>query len=128
MSLVNARVVATADGVALEGNGGWQCELSQANARKALSTTGDSVILGARHIQILLHKQDKEAAIPSRVYTVEPTGDVTYVHLFLGNAIIIASVPPDVRLRPDETVWIEFDQDRLHLFDGETEQALQSAA
>ena len=84
-------------------------------------------ILGARHSTILLHLQNEPGAIQSRVYTVEPTGDVTYVHLFLGNSIIIASVAPDVRLRPDETVWIEFDQDRLHLFDGATERALQAA-
>ena len=70
---------------------------------------------------------NEPGAIQSRVYTVEPTGDVTYVHLFLGNSIIIASVAPNVRLRPDETVWIEFDQDRLHLFDGATERALQAA-
>ena len=29
--------------------------------------------------------------------------------------------------KPDEAVWIEFDQDRLHLFDGVTERALQAA-
>jgi multiple sugar transport system ATP-binding protein len=128
MSLVNAKALATHDGVLLQGDGGWQLELSPANARKVLSATGDSLILGARHSAIVLHKQENKAAIPSRVYTVEPTGDVTYVHLFLGNSIIIASVQPDVRLRPDETVWIEFDQDRLHLFDGATERALQLAA
>jgi multiple sugar transport system ATP-binding protein len=127
MSLVNAKVVVTPAGAALEGDGGWRWGLSQANSRKALSATGNSVILGARHSTILLHPQSEPSAIPSRIYTVEPTGDVTYVHLFLGNSIIIASVPPDVRLRPDEMVWIEFDQDRLHLFDGATERALQAA-
>ena len=50
------------------------------------------------------------------------------MHLVLGNPIIIAGVPPGVRPRPDESVWIEFDQDRLHLFDGKTDQALQVAA
>ena len=127
MSLVNAKVVATPAGAALEGDSGWRWELSQANSRKALSARGNSVILGARHSTILLHPQKEPGGIPSRVYTVEPTGDITYVHLFLGNSIIIASVPPDVRLRPDEAVWIEFDQDRLHLFDGATERALQAA-
>jgi multiple sugar transport system ATP-binding protein len=127
MSLVNAKVVVTPAGAALEGDGGWRWGLSQANSRKALSATGNSVILGARHSTILLHPQSEPGAIPSRIYTVEPTGDVTYVHLFLGNSIIIASVPPDVRLRPDEMVWIEFDQDRLHLFDEATERALQAA-
>ena len=125
MSLVNAKVRRDPGGAALEGAGGWRCELSPANARKALAATRDSVILGARHSTILLHTQETPGAIPSRVYTVEPTGDITYVHVFLGESIIIVSVPPDVRLRPDETVWIEFDQDRLHLFDAATEQALQ---
>ena len=45
-------------------------------------------------------------------------GDITYVHLFLVSSIIVASVRPEVRLRPNEAVWIKFDQDRCHLFDG----------
>ena len=72
----------------------------------------NSVIMGARHSTILLHATDKPGAISSRVYTVEPTGDITYVHVFLGESIIVVSVPPDVRLQADEPVWIEFDQDK----------------
>ena len=124
MSLVSAKVFATPDGAALEGEGGWRCDLSPLNARKALSASDGSVILGARHSTILLHTGAVPGAIPSRVYTVEPTGDITFVHVFLGKAIIIVSVPPDVHLQADEKVWIEFDQDRIHLFDGVTEQAL----
>ena len=76
----------------------------------------------------LLHPRKEPGAIPSRVYTVEPAGDVTYVLLFLGTlSIIIASVPPDVRLRADAAVWTELDQDRLHLFDGARKRALQAA-
>jgi multiple sugar transport system ATP-binding protein len=127
MSLVSAKVLTVAGGAALEGAGGWRCELSPPNARKALSASTDSVIMGARHSTILLHATDKPGAISSRVYTVEPTGDITYVHVFLGESIIVVSVPPDVRLQADEPVWIEFDQTRLHLFDGVTQQALQAA-
>ena len=32
-----------------------------------------------------------------------------------------------MQLKPDEPVWIEFDQDRMHLFDGETQMALKAA-
>jgi multiple sugar transport system ATP-binding protein len=39
MSLVNVKVVATPDGAALQGDGGWRWQLSQAKAR-ALSATG----------------------------------------------------------------------------------------
>jgi multiple sugar transport system ATP-binding protein len=33
-------------------------------------------------------------------------------------------VEPSFPLAPDEPVWIEFDQSRIHLFDGVTQQAL----
>ena len=31
---------------------------------------------------------------------------------------IVVSVEPDVKLAPDDRVWLEFDQDKVHLFDG----------
>ena len=56
--------------------------------------------------------------------TVEPTGDITYAHIDLGSAMIVASVTPDVHLSPDQPVWLAFDQAKLHLFDAKTGQAL----
>ena len=41
-------------------------------------------------------------------------------------AIVNISVPPTVAVAPDEQVWLEFDQERMHLFDGETEMALKA--
>ena len=58
--------------------------------------------------------------------SVEPTGDVTFVQAFLSGAVVNISVPPTVAVAPDEQVWLEFDQDRMHLFDGETEMALKA--
>src|SRR5690349_21421289 len=58
MSLVKAKVVSTPGGAALEGEGGWRWELSQGNARKALSATRNSVIVGARHSTILLNTRN----------------------------------------------------------------------
>jgi multiple sugar transport system ATP-binding protein len=123
MNLMTAKVV----GGALEGPGGWRCELSPENARKALLAREGRVVLGARHSTIALHTEAAPGTIPSRVYTVEPTGDVTYVHAILGEASIIASVPPGTRLKADVPVWIGFDQEKLHLFDGVTQQALYAA-
>ena len=37
---------------------------------------------------------------------------------------MVVSLDPNVEIRPDERVWVAFDQERIHLFDGETEQAL----
>jgi multiple sugar transport system ATP-binding protein len=124
MSLVPARVFATPEGAVLEGEGGWRCELSPMNARKALGSAEGTVVLGARHSTIDLYREAVEGGIESRVYTVEPTGDITYVHAFLGDSTIVISVPPHVRLQPDETVWLTFDQEKLHIFDATTQMAL----
>lgn len=123
MSLVPLRRLVEGDAVALAGDG-WQMPLSAANARKALSAKSDKVILGARHSTIALHDGPREGAVPGRVYTVEPTGDVTFVQVHVDGAIVIASLAPDVPVRSDTNVWLGFDQSRMHLFDGETQMAL----
>ena len=85
------------------------------------------MVLGARHSTIKLHKAAAAGTIPAKAYTVEPTGDVTFVQAFLSGAIVNISVPPSVPVAPDEQIWLEFDQERMHLFDGETEMALNAA-
>ena len=84
------------------------------------------VVLGARHSTIKLHKSAVPGAIPAKAYTVEPTGDVTFVQAFLSGAIVNISVSPNIAVAPDEQIWLEFDQERMHLFDGETEMALKA--
>jgi multiple sugar transport system ATP-binding protein len=84
------------------------------------------IVLGGRHSTIRLHKEQVDASIPAKVYTVEPTGDVTFAQMHLSGAIVNVSLPPTFDVRPDEAVWLEFDQNRMHLFDGETELALQN--
>jgi multiple sugar transport system ATP-binding protein len=108
----------------LESADGWRVVLSPENARKAMRAIGREIVLGSRHSTIALHQQEQPGAVPGRVYTVEPTGDITFVHVFLGSATVIVSVPPHVRIAADDTVWLDFDQDKLHLFDGKTQLAL----
>ena len=84
-------------------------------------------MLGARHSTIKLHKSAVPGAIPAKAYTVEPTGDVTFVQALLSGAIVDISVSPNIAVKPDEQIWLEFDQERMHLFDGETEMALEAA-
>ena len=127
MSLVPARVVGEGTGASLEGPEGWRVALSDANARKAQAATDGSIVLGARHSTIRLHREAAPEAVAGRVYTVEPTGDITYVHVHLGSAPLVVSVTPDVKLGIDQPVWLEFDQHKLHLFDGRTGHALPAA-
>jgi len=126
MSLIPVTVEESGGTVSLKSEEGWSLPLSPANARKAQSATSRKVVLGARHSTIILHTEATKGAIPGKVYTVEPTGDITFVQVFLGESILIVSLDPSVDIEPDQQVWLEFDQDKMHLFDGETEMALKA--
>jgi len=126
MSLIPLEVEAAGGKVALRSGEGWRMPLSDANARKALAAKSRKVVLGARHSTIRLHAAAAPGAIPGKVYTVEPTGDITFVQVHLGGAILIVSLDPSIEVEPDQPVWLEFDQERMHIFDGETEKALKA--
>jgi multiple sugar transport system ATP-binding protein len=122
MNLVNARLAE--DGTMLEGVEGWRLPLSPANARRALAASGRELIFGVRHSAIGLHGEPGDGRLPALVYTVEPTGDITFVHAKVGESTLVVSTGPERRLQPDERVWLEIDQARLHLFDAGTGRAL----
>ena len=126
MSLVPLEASTANGNTVLTSAEGWRLELSPENARKVAKASSRKVVLGARHSTIKLHKNAARGCVPAKAYTVEPTGDVTFVQAFLSGAIVNISVPPAVSVAPDEQIWLEFDQERIHLFDGETEMALKA--
>ena len=126
MSLVSLEIAERDGDVVIASPEGWELKLSPDNAAKARKATTSKIVLGARHSTIRLHQEPAPNAVPSKVYTVEPTGDITFAQVYLGDSIIIVSVEPSVKLKPDQPVWIEFDQSRMHLFDGDTKMALQA--
>ncbi len=123
MNLVGGKLV----GDSLEGAGGWRMTLSPANVRRAAEAPAREVILGARHSTIGLATETMPDAVAGRIYTVEPTGDVTYVHVRMGAETLVVSVPATQHLAPDALVWLRFDQDKIHLFDAATGTALPLA-
>lgn len=126
MSLVPLTAQTCGTDVVLRHADAWELPLSAANARKARRAAGPEVILGARRSTIALHKTPQPGAVPARVYTVEPTGDITFVQVHLGPAVVVVSLDPHVPIAPDEQVWLSFDQGRMHLFDARTQLALHT--
>ncbi|MEP7241867.1 MAG: ABC transporter ATP-binding protein [Devosia sp.] len=126
MSLVPVEATSVDGKPALRGAEGWTLPLSDRNARKVAAASTSKIVLGARHSTIRLHKSAMAGAVPAKVYTVEPTGDVTFVQAFLSGAVVNISLPPTIDVSPDEQIWLEFDQDRMHVFDGQTEMAIQA--
>ncbi|WP_342358694.1 ABC transporter ATP-binding protein [Terrarubrum flagellatum] len=125
MSLIPLEASTVNGGAVLSGSTDWTLSLSPANAQRVQRAKTKKVVLGARHSTIKLKKTPASGAVPARVYTVEPTGDVTFVQASLSGAMVNVSVPPSVAVSPDEPIWLEFDQENIHLFDGETEMALR---
>ncbi len=123
MNLLEMRLGETSGRVTLAGDG-WSLALDDANARRVAAASGQGIVLGARHSSMTLHANPAPDLVPGRVYTVEPTGDLTYAHVYLGQTVVVVSVDPELRLGADQEVWIGFDQNRLHFFDAATQQRL----
>lgn len=86
--------------------------------------TSPDLVLGVRHRNIKLDQADGSGAIKGQIYTVEPTGDVTFVHLKAGEQLLIASTEPTFTGRPDDPILFDFDERYLHIFDARTQVAL----
>ena len=124
MSLIPLEAATSGGDTVLRSPEGWSLSLTAANARRAQKSSTAKVVLGARHSTLKVHKSAVPGAVPGKVYIVEPTGDVTFAQIYLGEHLVIVSLEPQYPIRPDEPIWVEFDQSKIHLFDGVTQQAL----
>ncbi|HRA47128.1 MAG TPA: ABC transporter ATP-binding protein [Thermomicrobiales bacterium] len=123
MNLLKADVQQRGTETWLTNSDGWSFQLSPERAEQTRHSSG-AVTLGIRHGHIAVSRTEVPDAMLAKVYTIEPTGDITFVYLNLGNAVLVASAPADFRMTPDAPIWIRFDQEQLHLFDAVSEQAL----
>jgi multiple sugar transport system ATP-binding protein len=116
--------VDSSDGTTFVRGAEWELALTPANAARVRTSATGQVIVGARHANLTVLSESASTGLPARVYTVEPTGDLTYLHVWLGKQLLVASAPGTYRGAPDQPIKLEFDQERLYLFDAETEDAL----
>ncbi|MBX3068958.1 MAG: ABC transporter ATP-binding protein [Thermomicrobiales bacterium] len=124
MNLLRARAAREQDVTRLSSGDGWSVPLNDALASRVATSSTDEIVVGLRHNAIRLVDGAATGAVPATVYTVEPTGDITFVHARLGDAMIVFSVGPASTLAADDQIFLQFDQEHMHLFDGATEQAL----
>jgi multiple sugar transport system ATP-binding protein len=124
MNFVPAEVVVNNGTTSVHGDG-WQLPLSPANSARAKSSQAGQVILGVRHghMKILTDTAGGDG-LPGKIYTVEPTGDLTYVHAQLGEHFVVASTTDRFRGTADQPVRLGIDQEHLYLFDATTGKAL----
>ena len=83
----------------------------------------DRVIVGFRpeHAVISEHPVDGKVIIVGEVYTVEPLGRENIVTVASEEVLMKVITPPEVRPSIGDLVYVAIDEDKIMLFDPETE-------
>jgi multiple sugar transport system ATP-binding protein len=123
MNLLRGRVEHYNGQLAITG-ADFRVGLNAGNAALVEASGAPEVVVGCRPPDTKVSHEPTETGFPAAVHTVEPTGDITYLHLRSGNLMLIASVSPVFEAQVDDQVWVTFDNDRVHLFDGRTEERM----
>ena len=83
-----------------------------------------NVVLGIRPEDMEI-SAIKGSNISSKLYSLEPTGDLTLVTAWAGEQLVVAKGPRTFRQAIDTPIAFTFLRDRIYLFDGETGNRLQ---
>lgn len=80
------------------------------------------VIVGIRPEDVIVSDSKVQGFIDTEVYMIEPLGRELLLSLKLGDHIIKAITPPDIKLKIGGDAWMRFDDRKLHIFDRKTER------
>ena len=100
----------------------------KANRPELAEYIGKTVVLGIRPENI--HDDEAHlAAYPECKLSVfvthtEMMGAETYLYLNVGSTPFVARVNPRTTAKPDDTIDVVFDNNKIHLFDKETEKTI----
>ena len=101
--------------------------LNESQVAKASAAEGDDLILGVRpeDIYVTANGDDGMAkAGTPRLEVIEPMGNEIVFYASTSDGTLVARVAPVELPSVGEEVGLYFDTDRVHLFDGATEDAL----
>ena len=85
------------------------------------------VVLGIRPEKIGLAPADEAGVIPSTVYSVQPAGSETTIHLKMGNDMVLAKEMGIRNYCVDQTIGLRIDADKLNIFDKASGRLIKTA-
>jgi multiple sugar transport system ATP-binding protein len=94
--------------------GGWRIPTAARNGFPA------DLKLGVRPEAIEIVPQDTPGAALAQVVISEPLGSEVIVNVMFGETMIRVRTAPEIRPRPDETVYLLPQRDAIRLFDSES--------
>jgi multiple sugar transport system ATP-binding protein len=99
-------------------------ELPSAIREKVKGKNTSEVVLGFRPEHVVLSKKAQDNALEANVEMMESIGREIHVHLTFGDYPIVAVTTSFENAMIGETVWIVPVEEKIHLFDGKTGEAL----
>lgn len=102
-------------------------ELPASAKEKLPENLPDNVVVGVRPEDFEIETTPVKNSVPATVYVLEPLGRDVIINVRLedtGNDIVKIFAEPNTTFEPDERVYITPKQEKVHLFDPETEEAL----
>lgn len=89
------------------------------------SASSSELVLGIRPEEISLKKKRvSKSFIEGEVYVTEPLGSEVIIDVKVGDSLIKVRTSADFDVNIGEKVWIEFEKDKMHIFDKKTEKAI----
>ena len=87
-------------------------------------TDGKDIIVGVRPEDLKIHltMPDSRAAVEAEIFVTEPLGNETIVDVKLGDEVFKIIDEPDFEGKSKQTVWIELNTSKLHLFHKESKK------
>ncbi|ODR81654.1 sugar ABC transporter ATP-binding protein [Haladaptatus sp. W1] len=92
-----------------------------------LAGASERLTLGVRPEHIAIVDSDVENAIRTEVKVVEPMGELSYLYFTIGSETYTASVNGEMRVTAGDVINVEFPEEKVHLFDDETGDAVKNS-
>jgi multiple sugar transport system ATP-binding protein len=93
---------------------------------------GQPLLLGIRPEDVIVSQDAAPGRLPAKAVVREPLGKEALLLLAVDfqpvGSLLRVIAPPELRPDRDETVWLQFPPERVHLFDAETGRALLPSA
>jgi multiple sugar transport system ATP-binding protein len=102
----------------------WQLKLTDAQIDKLVKANARQLFLGVRSEDIRLHPSKRPDTVQGSIYVIEPLGDRTYVDVQIGNHILKVRADADFEAASGDTIYLELDSDRIHVFNAESEATI----
>jgi multiple sugar transport system ATP-binding protein len=121
----------TQDGKAILRRGGFTVEVPERFLVAAAAQAGRNLVVGLRpeHLEVANGAMaGGTGRLPAVVDVVEYLGDEQLVHLHSGDVELVAKLDIEPRLQTGQSVELSVPLEKLYLFDGESERALEVAA